>query len=351
MNRPLRRLAALAACLAPLLAAAAAAPISAPSVQVATAPATLRTLAEDITVYGKVEPDPERLRALTTLRPGEITRLWVGLGQRVAAGERLLEIATAPQSRMAYAQAQGKVASARIQLQQNEDLFKQQLSTRGDLANARQALANAEAELKALARQGAGKSSDVLRAPEAAIVTQLDVAPGAQVQAGQPLLMLGAQRHVWVRLGLEPEEVARVRAGMSVRLQPVFGHGGTIAAQIAQVHAVVNPATHLVDAVVRLEGDAASGMVPGSWMRGDIRLHSARTLAVPRSAVLTDRDGSYVFRVRDGHARRVAVTTGIGADGWIAVRGALSAGDVIVTSGNYELGDGMPVRPNAEAGR
>lgn len=348
MNRLLRRLAALAACLLPLLAAAA--PTTAPRVQVTTAPATLRTLAEDITVYGKVEPDPERLRALTTLRPGEITRLWVGLGQRVAAGQRLLEIATAPQARMAYTQAQGKVASARIQLQQNEDLFKQQLSTRGDLANARQALANAEAELKALERQGASRSSDVLSAPEAAVVTQLNVAPGAQVQAGQPLLMLGAQRHVWVRLGIEPEEVARVRNGMPVRLMPVFG-GAAIDAHIAQVHAVVNPATHLVDAVVRLQGDAAGGMVPGSWMRGDIRLHSARTLAVLRSAVLTDRDGSYVFRVRDGRARRVAVTTGIEAGGWIAVRGALGAGDVIVTSGNYELNDGMPVQQYAGAGR
>ena len=347
MNRPLRRLAALAACLLPLLAAAA--PANAPRVQVTTAPAALRTLAEDITVYGKVEPDPERLRALTTLRPGEITRLWVGLGQRVAAGQRLLEIATAPQSRMAYAQAQGKVASARIQLQQNEDLFKQQLSTRSDLANARQALANAEAELKALARQGAGMSSDVLRAPEAAVVTQLDVAPGAQVQAGQPLLMLGAQRHVWVRMGLEPEEVARVRAGMPVRLQPVFGHDGAIAAQIAQVHAVINPATHLVDAVVRLEGDAAAGLVPGSWMRGAIRLQTRRTLAVPRSAVLGDRAGSYVFVVVAGRARRVAVRTGIESDGLIAVSGRLAAGDMVVTAGNYELSDGMPVRIAAEA--
>lgn len=346
MNRPLRRLAALAACLLPLLAAAAAAP----RVQVITAAAALRTLAEDVTVYGKVEPDPERLRALTTLRPGEITRLWVGLGQRVAAGQRLLEIATAPQSRMAYAQAQGKVASAKIQLQQNEDLFKQQLSTRGDLANARQALANAEAELKALERQGAGLSSDVLRAPEAAVVTQLDVAPGAQVQAGQPLLMLGAQRHVWVRLGLEPEEVARVHAGMPVRLQPVFG-GAAVDAQIAQVHAVVNPATHLVDAVVRLEGNAAAGLVPGIWMRGAIRLQTRRTLAVPRSAVLSDRAGSYVFVIAGSRARRVAVHTGIESDGLIAVSGRLAAGDVVVTAGNYELSDGMLVRIAAEAAR
>ncbi len=348
MNRTLRRLATLAACLLPLTAAAAGAP--APRVLVTTAPAILRTLAEDITVYGKVEPDPERLRALTTLRPGEITRLWVGLGQRVAAGQRLLEIATAPQARMAYTQAQGKVASARIQLQQNEDLFRQQLSTRGDLANARQALANAEAELKALERQGAGRSSDVLRAPEAAVVTQLDVAPGAQVQAGQPLLMLGAQRHVWVRLGLEPEEVSRVHAGMPVRLQPVFG-GAAIDARIAQVHAVVNPATHLVDAVVRLEGNAAGGMVPGNWMRGAIRLQTRRTLAVPRSAVLSDHAGSYVFVVVAGSARRIAVHTGIESDGMIAVSGQLAAGDAVVTAGNYELGDGMAVRNATEPAR
>lgn len=323
---------------------------SAPSVLVQVATLQQRTLDETLTVYGKVEPDPERLHALTTLSAGEVRRLYVGLGQRVAAGEALLELSTAPQAHLAYRQALGKLASARTQLAQSEDLFKEQLATRADLANARQALHNAQAELAALQAQGAGSSVRVLRAAEAAVVTQLDVAPGALVQPGQPLLLLGAQDHVWVRLGLEPEDAARVTAGMPVQLNPVFG-GGAIAARIAQVHAVINPATHLLDAVVRIEGQTASVLIPGSWMRGVIRLRAQRMLAVPRSAVLGGAHGDYVFVIDHEHARRVTVHTGIEQDGWIGVQGALQVGQRVVTAGNYELHDGMAVRVGTEPAR
>ena len=324
------------------LARAGAMPV-APSVLAQVAPVEYRTLDETLTVYGKVEPDPERLHALATLTAGEVTRLFVGLGQRVAAGQPLLGLTTAPQSRMAYAQARARVDSAKTQLAQSEGLFQEQLATRADVANAQQALRNAQAELAALVAQGAGKVARVLRAPEAAVVTQLDVTPGALVQPGQPLLMLGAQDHVWVRLGLEPEDAARVRAGMAVRLVPVFG-GRATAARIAQVHAVINPATHLVDAVARLRGQAAIALVPGSWMRGVIQVRMRHVLAVQRSAVLADARGDYVFVVADGRAHRVAVRTGIEQQGWIEVQGALHAGQAVVTAGNYELHDGMAVR-------
>ncbi len=315
----------------------------APSVLAQVAPVQQRTLEETLTVYGKVEPDPERLHALTTLSAGEVSRLYVGLGQRVASGQPLLALATAPQARMAYAQARARVDSARTQLAQTRDLFGEQLATRADLANAQQVLRNAQAELASLQAQGAAAAARVLRAPEAAVVTQLDVTPGALVQPGQPLLMLGAQDHVWVRLGLEPEDAARVRPGMAVRLVPVFG-GRTTAGRIAQVHAVINPATHLVDAVVRLRGAAAIALVPGSWMRGVIRVRVQRALAVPRGAVLSDAQGDYVFVAERGHARRVAVRTGIEHGGWIEVRGALRVGQPVVIAGNYELHDGMAVR-------
>jgi len=183
----------------------------------------------------------------------------------------------------------------------------------------------------------------VLRAAEAAVVTRLDVAPGALVQPGQPLLMLGALGHVWVRLGIEPEDVARIAPGMPVTLTPVFG-GAPLEARIAQVHAVINPATHLVDAVVRLTGGQAAAQIPGSWMHGAISLRATRVLAVPRSAVLSDAQGSYVFTIERGHARRVAVHAGLEQGGWIAVQGALEPGARVVTAGNYELVDGMAVR-------
>lgn len=65
---------------------------------------------------------------------------------------------------------------------------------------------------------------------------------------------------------------------------------------------------------------------------------------MPRSAVLRDSQGAYVFQVRDGKAHRVTVQTGLERDGLIAVQGAFAATEPVVSLGNYELQDGMGVR-------
>jgi hypothetical protein len=60
--------------------------------------------------------------------------------------------------------------------------------------------------------------------------------------------------------------------------------------------------------------------------------------------VLSDQSGSYVFRVVNGKAQRVAVKPALESQGWIGIAGGLSAGDPVVTLGNYELKNGMAVR-------
>jgi hypothetical protein len=65
---------------------------------------------------------------------------------------------------------------------------------------------------------------------------------------------------------------------------------------------------------------------------------------VPRSAVLRDAQGDYLFQVRQGHARRVNVQTGLEQGGLIAVRGSFEVNAPVVSLGNYELQDGMVVR-------
>jgi hypothetical protein len=79
-------------------------------------------------------------------------------------------------------------------------------------------------------------------------------------------------------------------------------------------------------------------------VRGTIALDSKESWVVPRSAVLRDEQGSFLFQVRDGHARRVPVTVAIESGNTVAVSGALDSSLKVVVSGNYELQDGMTVR-------
>jgi hypothetical protein len=65
---------------------------------------------------------------------------------------------------------------------------------------------------------------------------------------------------------------------------------------------------------------------------------------VPRQAVLSDDNGSYLYQVAAGHARRVAVAKRAEAGNLVGVDGKLDPALPVVALGNYELEDGMAVR-------
>lgn len=316
----------------------------APSVQVQTTPATERTLETSISAYGRVQADPNHTVSVNLPWAGLVSRLWVRPGQRIGAGEPLLELQAAPGTRADYAQAEAAVEFARRDLQRVKDLLKQQLATREQLATAEHALQDAQAKLQAQRSVSNQSPVHVVRAPIDGVVTQVSVTQGQQVQADTAALQLADLQSLVVLLGLELEEIARVRPGAPTVLTSVFPPEVKIASALSEVHAMVNPDTRLVDALVPIPRHAASQVALEEPMRGVISVERQRVLAVPRSAVLTDARGSYLFVVRAGRARRIDVRTGIEEQDWVAVSGPLKPGDPVVSVGNYELSDGMAVR-------
>ena len=129
-----------------------------------------------------------------------------------------------------------------------------------------------------------------------------------------------------------------------MRISSVFVHGYKVESHLREIHAMINPATHLVDALVPIPEDQTDHLVLGSRLTAEIPLNAHTGLTVPRDAVLQDQQGSYVFRVVDGRAKRVEVTTGLTSDKWIEIVSGLKPDDSVVSVGNYELTDGMPVR-------
>jgi multidrug efflux pump subunit AcrA (membrane-fusion protein) len=78
-------------------------------------------------------------------------------------------------------------------------------------------------------------------------------------------------------------------------------------------------------------------------MTGMIILSETSHLTVPRSAVLRDDKGSYLFTIAQGRAHRRDVVAGLEQDGRLAVAGSIAPGEPVVALGNYELRDGMNV--------
>jgi membrane fusion protein, multidrug efflux system len=337
-----KRLLVAIAALVPMLAAAA----DPPSVLVRTEALRQRTTAETLIGYGTLAPEVGRTIDVSLPRPGRVSALEVSPGQVVRKGAALLEFRTAPGAALGYRQAENALAFARSELARTEQLVAGKLATASQLAAARKALADAEAALEAQRRLGAGTASETVTAPFGGVVVSIGAAPGDRIAAGAAVLRLARMSGLRVLLGIEPSDSFAVRAGMPVRLTPVFDARREVEARVAAVHGMVNPRTQLVDVVVTI---ASGDLLPGMRVKGEITLARRTGWAVPRSAVLGDGGGDYLFQVSNGVARRVAVQVESDGDRLLGISGAgLDPALKVVVQGNYELSDGMAVREAAQ---
>lgn len=116
-----------------------------------------------------------------------------------------------------------------------------------------------------------------------------------------------------------------------------------ISALVRSLAAVTDGASRLLDLRIKLEN--------GAWTIGQtvrVALPTAPAkivLAVPRDALVSRGDDTFVFRVADKNtAQRVAVKPGVASGEWVAVSGGLNAGDRVVVSGGERLRPGSEVR-------
>lgn len=316
-----------------------------PSALVQTAEVKQGVLAQTLTVYGSVIPDPELVTSVSSPHIGEIKKLYVGLGQVVSAGQKIMELARTPKLLQDYQQAKANVLFAKENLKHINNLYHNQLATRARLARAKQNLTLASSHLRALIHAGANQKIQILHAPENGVVTKLIVTTGQRVQAGTLLMTIGSLKKLWISLGVEPEDINQIKPGMPVAITPIFGNQSTIQTVIKQVHRLINPQTHLVDVIAALNMGNNAILIPGMWVIGKITLRHRGGLLVPSSSILHNRTGSYVFVIKNHHAHKIRVFPKLQKNGTtLIISTHLRVGNTIVEKGNYELRNQMEVR-------
>jgi RND family efflux transporter MFP subunit len=319
----------------------------APNALVKTAPLQQQSVSDELTAFGQVMPGLDV--AISLPRAGLVSRLLVIPGQKVQRGAPLVTLTSDPSARLAYTQARNALDFAQSELRRNQELFSLQLATQSQVDAARRALQDAEAMLSTQRQLGGATGSATVTAPFDGVVDAVAVAQGDRVQPGATILQLGHIDVLRVRLGVEPTDSRLVRVGMPVTLSALDDSTKSVSVVITESQGLVDPKTQLIDAVAMVPATRASYLVPGMHVRGTIKVGQHASWVVPRSAVLTDSAGAYVFQVSAGKARRVNVTQEIESQGMIAISGPVDSRLPIVVLGNYELQDGMQVRETAGA--
>ncbi len=277
---------------------------------------TEKTIRPRIPVAGVLAPLPGRDVKVGALVAGRVDRVLVAEGERVRAGQPLAHVEAEPlRQHLVETDAQREsaaaaVENARTRLTRSEKLWRDGISSKQEVDDARAALVAAESALKAAQATGGIATVQLdratLRAPIDGVVAAILVPAGQPVDGnGTPVVEIADVRLLDLRAPVAAARVGEVRVGGPAELT-VEGVGAVHGA-VEAIAPLVDVATNTVVVRVRVangEGRLRGGMFARGALLGDER----RGFTVPRPALLPG-DG--------GAADTVAL---VGADGKVAHR-------------------------------
>lgn len=302
----------------------------------------------------------QRQIKLTSELMGRVVRVPVMEGQRVNAGDVLLELdATAYQLDLDKARAQHTQAQFQIQQQQarlhrltqqktrSQQLVAQQMlgqdaldALEAEWQHASLQLQQASAALQqanaAVAQSQQWLSKTKFVAPIAGVVISVDVEPGETVipgttnLPGSDLLTLADTSALFAELRVDEADIGQIRIGQPAAVYaaaaPNTAHAGEVIS-ISSAARQQGPSQALTFAVrVKLSQPDAL-LYPGMSCRAELKNQvREQRLLVPISAV----QQQHVWRVNDQRVEKVAVSTGISNDTHIEIISGLEQGDQIV---------------------
>ena len=290
--------------------------------------ARMRPLGQAIHTVGTVVLDQNRIVAVTPRFSGWVERLQVrAVGDAVRQGEVLAEI----YSPEIYS-AEREYLIARQAGRANEggallDAAEQKLRLLGMPSSA----------LKELQITGRPLRDIPMVAPQAGVVTALNIRQGAYVSSQASLFEIANLDRVWVNVALYDYQLPWARIGDAVQIQLASYPGKAWDGRLSFLYPTLDPQTRTVTA--RLSFANADGILrPGMYANATMLGHEQTELAVPSSAVLRTQDGDYAMLAQpQGHFLPVQVALGPEADGWVAIRQGLKAGDRVVESAQFLL--------------
>ncbi|HVR10557.1 MAG TPA: efflux RND transporter periplasmic adaptor subunit, partial [Thermoanaerobaculia bacterium] len=298
-----------------------------------------RPLAGGITTVGRVAYDESRLHDVSVKFAGWIGRLYVDqTGQRVRRGQTLFTLYS-PELYGAEQEYLAALASQRAA----------QATDAPDRADylveaARQKLRLwdlGDGEIRRFAARGAPEKEVPIASPAAGVVVEKDIVQGASVQPGMKLFRIADLDRVWIEAEVYEGDLPRVRPGTEATATLRAVPGRRLHGRIALIEPAVSAASRTVR--VRIEmanpaGAAGPDLRPGMYADVELAGAARQALVVPESAVLYTGPRTIVFvDLGGGRFRPREVRLGARSAGAYEVLAGLSAGDRVVTSGNFLL--------------
>lgn len=314
--------------------------------------AEVRELAQGLPISGSIKAVDSAL--VKARAAGELRALTVREGDAVKAGQVIARVdSTEYDARVRQAQQQADSAKAQIEIAQrqwdnNKALVDQGFISRTALDTSWNNLASAQANHKAAlaAVEMARKTLDdtVLRAPIAGIVSQRLAQPGERVSVDAKVVEIVDLSRLELEATLSAADSVDVRVGQQAVLR-IEGTSRPVRARVARINPSAQAGSRSVLAYLSIEDP--TGLRQGLFAQGTLGTGRVSALAIPLSAVRTDKPAPYVQVVENNHVSHKSVELGArgeaGMEVMVAVKG-LAPGAAVINGGIGSLREGTAVK-------
>lgn len=282
---------------------------------------------------------------------GRIAAMDVAEGDTVHAGQVIAQLEV-PELTYQLEQQQSSLLSATANLAEATDNAQrmQELADQGVVSQQQLVQAQTQAEVAraqvqqtraAIAQMEAQVANGTITSPIDGVVLTRSQNMGDMASPGTPLYTIAQQGGLQIRLAIPEADLPLAQVGEEIPISAVAVPGATFSARIAEVAPLVDPKTRLVTVKADLPPDTPVriGMDVSAVLHGS----SHQALVVPAEAIVVVGAEQIVYVVRDGHAWRTPIQTGLRSDGEVEVTSGLAAGNTVVVKGSSFLSDGIPV--------
>lgn len=277
--------------------------------------------------------DAARAQLQIAQQPGSPSDLATAQGA-VAAAKAQLDLAKAPYTAADLAKAQAAVDVAAQQLKLAEQPY-----TKHDEEAARAAVQQAQA---ALEMATVTRDQAIIRAPIDGVVAQKLLAVGALAAPTTPIVTL-IDPGVDVVVAVDPRIAATLQVDQSATITSDALPGTAIPATIALIAPAVDPQSRTI-AVKVVPRDSPAGLKDGMLVQVALVTATHRgVIAVPSDAIVQRNGQPTVYVVANGVATPRAVQTGLTDGTRTEITQGLTAGEVVVVSGQDQLTGAQPV--------
>ncbi|MBI9107489.1 MAG: efflux RND transporter periplasmic adaptor subunit [Spirochaetales bacterium] len=191
-------------------------------------------------------------------------------------------------------------------------------------------------------RPGMNYAESPVEAPISGTVTQINSDPGATVSPQMPLLTIGDISRLVITTQIPERFIYMVENGQTAWITSTAYPGVKYRAKVSSISPVVNPASRTLK--IKLSLSEKAPLKAGMFVGIDLITTTSRdSLTIPEKALLSRDDQSYVYRINNGHAEKVSVTSGIKNNGLVEITSGLSENDILAIEGVTLLSDGSKI--------